>query len=375
MSRSIAAAPGRRRAAGSRPRRTAPKSSPSALGALRPFTAAADLARTATTSILRRRRLRIALLAALVVLPLLGCAWLWLRQSPFVAVQRVQITGVHGADAQEVQAALTQAAHGMSTLDVSDGALAAAVAPLRVVRSVRAIPRFPHGLRIEVVEQLPVAALSVGGVRTAVAADGVVLGPALLSGALPSVSGWSLPAPGRHVGGTSVLAALSVLGAAPGPFAKHIERVFTGAKGLTVAMRNGLLVYFGDAGRALAKWLALARVLADPSSAGASYVDVRLPSHPAAGFPAGVTPPDASATAGAGSSEQPDSTESTIAALAAGLSSGSGTPSTTGTEPAASSPSDAATTSPQGSEASTTEPGTDTASEAEASQTAPTTGG
>ena len=67
----------------------------------------------------------------------------------------------------------------MSTLDVRPGALRAAVAPFRVVREVRAIPSFPHGLQIRVVEQLPVAALTVAGARTAVAADGVVLGPAL----------------------------------------------------------------------------------------------------------------------------------------------------------------------------------------------------
>ena len=90
-----------------------------------------------------------------------------------MSVQRVQIDGVHGADTHAVEAALTDAAHGMSTLDVSDGALTAAVASLRVVQSVRAIPDFPHGLRIDVSEQLPVAALDVAGVRTAVAADGV----------------------------------------------------------------------------------------------------------------------------------------------------------------------------------------------------------
>ncbi len=119
-------------------------------------------------------------------------------------------------------------------------------------------------------------------------------GPSLLSGSLPSVGGYVVPAPGQRVRGPNLLAALTVLGAAPAPLAKHVERAFTGAEGLTVAMRNGLLVYFGDAGRPHAKWLSLARVLADSSSAGASYIDVRLPSHPAAGFPAGVKPPDAS---------------------------------------------------------------------------------
>ena len=69
----------------------------------------------------------------------------------------------------------------MSTLDVNRGALRAAVASFPVVRAVRAVPSFPHGLRIEVTEQLPVAALTIDGARTAVAADGVVLGPALLS--------------------------------------------------------------------------------------------------------------------------------------------------------------------------------------------------
>jgi hypothetical protein len=126
-----------------------------------------------------------------------------------------------------------------------------------------------------------------------------------------------------------------VLGAAPSLLARHVERVFTGAKGLTVAMHNGLLVYFGDAARPHAKWLSLARVLADPSSVGASYVDVRLPSHPAAGFPAGVNPPDAPTTAAAGSGEQPSSSESTVASLAASLASGSGVSSGT-SEPSAS---------------------------------------
>ncbi len=335
MSRSFAAAPARSRAApgsGARGVRRARRP----VGLPRSLAGGAHIAGAPAAFVWRRRRLRIALLAALIALPLLGCGWLWLRQSPFVAVQQVQISGVHGPEAAAVQAALTDAARGMSTLDVRTGALLAAVAPLRVVREVKAVPRFPHGLRIDVVEQLPVAALVVGGVRTAVAADGVVLGPALLSRSLPSVSVAVAPAAGRRVSGFELLAALTVLGAAPAPLAHLAERAFTGPRGLTVAMRNGLLVYFGDATRPHAKWLSLARVLADPSSAGASYVDVRLPSHPAAGFPQGVTPPDASSTTSAGSGEAQGSTESTVASLAASLSGGGdGAPATGAEAPAA----------------------------------------
>ncbi len=249
-----------------------------------------------------------------------------------MSVQRVQISGVHGSEAAAVRSALTDAARGMSTLDVHTGALLAAVAPLRVVREVRAVPRFPHGLRIEVVEQLPVAAVLAGGVRTAVAADGVVLGPALLSGSLPTVPGSADVAAGRRVNGADLLGALTVLGAAPAPLARLAERAFMGSHGLTVAMRNGLLVYFGDATRPHAKWLSLADVLADAGSVGASYVDVRLPSRPAAGFPAGVTPPSASAAGSAGAAGAQGSPESPVASLAAGLSSGSGTASSSGAE-------------------------------------------
>jgi cell division protein FtsQ len=327
-------------------------------------------ARTAAGFAWGRRRVRIAMLAVLLALPLLGVGWLWFRQSSFVAVQQVQVTGVHGADAQAVQGALVAAARRMSTLDVNAASLSAAVAPLRVVLEVKAVPRFPHGLRISVVEQLPVAALDAGGVHTAVAADGVVLGPSLLSSSLPGVVGALAPAAGRRVRAPGLLAALTVLGAAPGPLARLVERAYMGPRGLTVAMRNGLLVYFGNASSARAKWLSFARVLADSSSAGASYVDVRLPGRPAAGFPAGVTPPAASSWA-AGSSEPAEGdTESTVAALAAALRGGAGSAVTTsgapaGT-PAAASPASASETAP-----ATTEPAA-TASAPEEAQTTTT---
>ena len=232
-----------------------------------------------------------ALLALLLASPLLAGGWLWLRHSPLVSVEHVQVSGVHGPDADAIDAALVGAARHMSTLDVHLGALRAAVAPFRVVRDVQASPALPHGLHIRVIEQLPVAALTVGSVRTAVAADGAVLGPALLSSSLPTVTAGSEPSTGEHVYDANLMAALTVLGAAPAPFAKLLVRASTGPTGVSLTMKGGLTVYFGDVSRPHAKWLSLARVLADPSSAGASYVDVRLPERPAAGFAAGTAPP------------------------------------------------------------------------------------
>lgn len=330
------------------------------------------LARTCFLLIERRRRLRIALLSILAALPLLAGGWLWLRDSPLASVEQVRVSGLRGPEARAIDAALAGAARQMSTLDVNTAALRAAVASYPVVRSVRAIPSFPHGLRIEVIEQLPVAALTAGGARTAVAADGVVLGPALLSGSLPALSGFSEPLPGQHVHGPNLLAALTVLGAAPRPLARLAARVFTspGGQGLTVAMRNGLLVYFGDASRPHAKWLSLARVLADPSSAGASYIDVRLPERPAAGF-ATTGAPAAGAAATAGQTAG----ESTVAALAAGLTATTGAGATpvgasTTTEPATTEASPAA--APEA--AAATAP-TEAASESETPAATPPPGG
>jgi cell division protein FtsQ len=232
----------------------------------------------------------------LLALPLLLGGWLWLRHSSLVAVRHVQVTGAQGPSAQAIQSALVGAATHMSTLDVHPAALRAAVAAFPIVSGLQVSAAFPHGLRIRVLERPPVAALVVAGTRTAVAADGVVLGPALLSASLPTLPGGTVLPAGGRVRSQSLLATLAVIAAAPAALAKDLVRAFDGPMGLTLVLRRNLLAYFGDQSRPHAKWLSLARVLADPSSAGASYIDVRMPERPAAGFAPGAMPPLSSGT-------------------------------------------------------------------------------
>jgi cell division protein FtsQ len=284
--------------------------------------AAGDGLKQALALIAARRRLRIAAICAVLSMPLLGGGWLALRHSPLVSVDHVRISGVHGPQAREIELALRQAAKGMSTMSAGTGALRSAVSRFPIVRDIRAIPSFPHSLRIVVTEQPPVAALLTAGVRTAVAGDGVVLGPTLLSSDLPTVADNLAPATGTHLRNPLVLQALTVLGAAPTVLDRLATKVYMGPRGLTVQMRNGLLVYFGDAARPLAKWLSLARVLADSHSAGAVYVDVRLPERPAAGFSTEDSSHSSSEAGAAGATGTGASGESAVSALAAGLTAG-----------------------------------------------------
>jgi len=302
---------------------------------------AGEWTRDGASFVWRRRRLRNTLAACAVALGLLAGGWTWLRGSSLVAIRQVHVSGAHGADARQIDVALTEAARRMSTLDVSAGPLLAAVASLRVVRDVRLRTSFPHGLQITVIERPPVAAMTVGGQRTAVAADGTVLGPALLSGSLPRVDAGAALAGNGRLQGATALGAVAVLGALPAPLARAgvVTRVYVGPRGLTVAMRNGLQVYFGDGSRPHAKWLSLARVLADPSSGGATYVDVRLPERPAAG----VVTASGALAAGASTTAQVSASDPTAAALAASLASAvSGGPAAT-TAAATSAPTPAAT--------------------------------
>ncbi len=265
------------------------------------FAAALRAARTTVAFVWMRRRLRIATLVALCLAALGAGGWVALRGSSLSAVENVRIGGVQGRQAAQIEAALRQTARGMSTMHVDVGALRAAVARFPVVRDLRVSASFPHGLRITVVEQPPVAVLSAGGQRTAVAADGVVLGPELVSSTLPSVRASGVaPLSGRSVNDATTRAELSILGAAPPTLLGWVQSIASGSEGIVASMRGDVQIYFGNATRAHAKWLAAARVLADSSAAGATYIDVRVPERPVAGTSAPGGLSGASASAGTG---------------------------------------------------------------------------
>jgi cell division protein FtsQ len=221
----------------------------------------------------------IALVLAVLAL---GGAWLWLRDSPLVAVHKVTITGVSGPDAAQIRSALDASGKSMTTLDVQMGHLRTAVAPFPVVKALHVSTDFPHGLRIAVVEQVPVAVVVAPGRRINVSADGTLLHDATASSPLPAIDVSVAPG-GTHLTGPP-RQQVALLAAAPYPLLAKIGQVSTSAShGLIAELRDGPVVYFGAAHRLGAKWNAAAQVLADTGSDGAAYIDVTDPARPVAG--------------------------------------------------------------------------------------------
>jgi cell division protein FtsQ len=166
--------------------------------------------------------------------------------------------------------------------------LRTAVEPYPSIMAVDAHADFPHGLRIVVHEHVAVAALAAGSDRVPVAADGTLLRGSSTSG-LPVVA-VAAPPPGDALSDTRALRVVSLLAAAPPALRAKVSRVYAGPRGLTAPLQDGPVLYFGGADRLRAKWTAAAQVLADRASAGATYIDLRLPERPAAGGLADPTP-------------------------------------------------------------------------------------
>jgi cell division protein FtsQ len=215
------------------------------------------------------------------VLVVIVGGFLWLRDSSLVSVRRVTVSGVSGADAPRVRAALEQAARSMTTLHVRDGQLKTAVQPFPAVIGVTASSDFPHAIHITVHEHVAVGVIAGAGARLPVAADGTVLRGSTSRG-LPLIATKSPPATDR-VTDARTTALVKLLAAAPASMRAQAQRAFVGERGLTVRLADGPALYFGGSDRLTAKWTAIIRVLQDKTSAGATYLDVRLPERAAAG--------------------------------------------------------------------------------------------
>ncbi len=223
-----------------------------------------------------------ALLALVATVLVLGGGYLWVRDSSLAQVRDVTVTGASSSEEGQIRAALEAAALDMTTLHVREESLRAAAAPFSSVAELRIDTDFPNGLRIEVVEHQPAAALEIGGRRITATGSGLLLRGVVPPEDLPVIRMDASPA-GERVDNANTLTALGIAGAAPKELRSRIDRFWTGPRGMMLALVDGPDLIFGTADDSRRKWLAAARVLADPTSAGATYLDVRTPERVAAG--------------------------------------------------------------------------------------------
>ena len=243
---------------------------------------AGALGRSARAPSTRVKRL---LLLALVLVLAIGAAYtFWFRDSSFVRVERVTVTGLTGTDAPRERAGVIAAAKGMTTLHYDEAALRRALGAGATIEAVRVIPDFPHGLRIEVVEKTPVAVLVYGSERVAVGSGGVLLPDVRpIPRSLPPIAVGALPS-GPRLGDGRARRLVSAAASAPAALRARVVRLRElPGKGLFADLRDGPEVILGSPSDLVAKWTAAAAILADPGSRGASYIDVRLPDRPVAG--------------------------------------------------------------------------------------------
>ena len=227
----------------------------------------------------RRRLIALAVLAVA-----LGAGYMfWLRDSSLVRVERVTVSGLDTPDAARVRAKLTAAAQHMTTLHVDADALRRAVADEPVVQSLPVQPDFPHGLKDRDRPE-PAGGDARGGRPSGRcrarrdAARRLEVG-----GGLPIVRVGSLPASGRMPAGPA-RDRVSVAAAAPRSLLSRVESIsIQHGRGAVAQLRQGPVIVFGRAVELERKWAAAAAVLAQHSSQGATYIDVRMPERPVAG--------------------------------------------------------------------------------------------
>ena len=214
----------------------------------------------------------------------------WFKDSSFVEVRNVEISGLEGGETEAIEKALTRAASEMTTLNFDRERLERAVKDYVSVKSLKVETSFPRTVRIKVEERRPalVAKVRGGGPGIPVSAEGLLMPSSSVKSKskLPVLKLTSVPSGDRLEGND--LARARVLAEAPDPLVPLITGTgYDDQYGVVVELHGGIPVRFGDQSQADLKWASAAAVLSDPRLTRLTYLDVRAPERPAVG---GATP-------------------------------------------------------------------------------------
>jgi cell division protein FtsQ len=215
-------------------------------------------------------------------LGVIAAAGWWATNTPLFEMRSLTVTGNrHLSDAQVARLAGISPATNVMWLRA--GAVADRIEKDPWVLRARVSKTLPGSVTVSIEERRAVAVVESGRSSFLVSGDGVILGRARGKVRLPVVA---LP-PVRMAAGSRMRGSPDVLVVArslPAGVRRRVERITRRGPGtLTVILRDGARVLYGDASEAAAKGRALSSLLSWARKRGirADYIDVRAPSAPA----------------------------------------------------------------------------------------------
>jgi cell division septal protein FtsQ len=233
----------------------------------------------------RRRRLTLALTGLLILaVSLFALYWFVLRDLAVVEIRDLEIRGLDTGtpEGRQVADAIEVATGEMTTLHIKQEVLDEEMSRFPRVEVATITADFPNGATVTVRQREDGSIFGAEEEALLIASDGTVLGsPGDRIDLLPLIGDGEPPEGGRLEG--IALDQAIVLGAAPTELQTYIERSDKTANGVEVTLSNGLVLLFGDPGKAPEKWKAAATVIADPELSEAGYVDLTVPMRPAVG--------------------------------------------------------------------------------------------
>lgn len=212
-------------------------------------------------------------------------AWLAARETGMFAMRTLDVEGASPRVSVAVSKALT-GDRGTSLLKLDLGAAGRAVEALPTVAAVSFDRAFPHTLRILVVPEHPVAVVRQGPDSYLVSARGRVMGSSGRHGHPKLARIWvrkDVPlSTGSLAEGGLLTAVTAVAPLAGSRFPGHVISVTTANNSLTMTLRSGLELRFGEPVDVGLK-LAVAAEVIPRLAAGTGYLDVAVPDRPVAG--------------------------------------------------------------------------------------------
>lgn len=225
-----------------------------------------------------------------VVVGVLALGYLAARSTSLFALQSVAVSGVRGAAEADVRTAL-RTLDGESLVTVDTDSVERQLSALPSVQGARVDRAFPHGLRVVVIPERPVAVLRSGQAAWVLSGSGRVIRDVESSTnrRLPRIwlAAGAVYEPGATLAIPMASKALRVVASLPARFPVQVRTARAAEDGVVLALSIGMEVRLGsadDLDAKLASAAAVLRGLSVSERAEFDYLDVSLPERPVAGI-------------------------------------------------------------------------------------------